>query len=387
MRYRVLGRTGVYVSELCLGAMTFGGKGFWQVVGSLGRSEAEAIVGASLDAGVNFIDTADVYSEGESERLVGSALASLKRPREQVVVATKVRGRMGPGPNEVGLSRSHILAAVDNSLRRLGLDSIDLYQIHGVDRDTPIEETVRALDDVVRAGKVRYVGCCNLPAWQTMKALAYADANGLARFQSAQVYYSIAGRDIEREVVPLAGDQGLAVLPWSPLAGGLLSGKFDPSQPGGPEGARRSSFDFPPVDRGRLPSVLDALKAVAEEVGVSMRPNRAGLATDPALCHQRDHRRQDAGTARGQPCCGRRAAQRRADRDTRCGERAAARVSGLDGVVAAQRPSRARGQVIQGWVAQPAGCGANRDSANGRVEALGSPPRPVPSPEGATRRF
>jgi aryl-alcohol dehydrogenase-like predicted oxidoreductase len=270
MRYRVLGRTGVYVSELCLGAMTFGGKGFWQVVGALGTSEAEAIVGASLDAGVNFIDTADVYSEGESERLVGSALASLKRPREQVVVATKVRGRMGPGPNEIGLSRSHILAAVDNSLSRLGLDYIDLYQIHGVDRDTPIEETVRALDDVVRAGKVRYVGCCNLPAWQTMKALAYADANGLARFQSAQVYYSIAGRDIEREVVPLAGDQGLAVLPWSPLAGGLLTGKFDHSQPGGPEGARRSSFDFPPVDRGRLPSVLDALKAVAEEVGVSV---------------------------------------------------------------------------------------------------------------------
>jgi aryl-alcohol dehydrogenase-like predicted oxidoreductase len=282
MRYRLLGKTGLYVSELCLGAMTFGGKGFWEVVGTLDANEAEALIGTSLDAGVNFIDTADVYSEGESERLVGTALASLKRPREQVVVATKVRGRMGPGPNQVGLSRAHILAAVDASLQRLGLDYVDLYQIHGVDKDTPIEETVRALDDVVRAGKARYVGYCNLPAWQAMKALAYAEANGLARFQSAQMYYSIAGRDIEREVVPLAQDQGLAILPWSPLAGGLLSGKFDPDKPGGPEGARRSRFDFPPVDRTRLPGVLKAMRSVAEEAGVSVaRVALAWLLTRP----------------------------------------------------------------------------------------------------------
>ena len=269
MRYRLFGRTGLYVSELCLGTMTFGGKGFWEVVGKLGSQEVESIVGGALDAGVNFVDTADVYSEGQSETLLGGALASLKRPREQVIVATKVRGRSGPGPNQIGLSRSHILSSIDESLRRLHLDFVDLYQIHGVDKDTPIEETVRALDDVVRSGKVRYVGFSNLPAWLAMKAIAFADANGLARFQSGQVYYSIAGRDIEREIVPLAADQGLAILPWSPLAGGLLSGKFDPEKPG-PAGARRTSFDFPPVDQGRLPKVLAALRAVSAAIGTSV---------------------------------------------------------------------------------------------------------------------
>jgi aryl-alcohol dehydrogenase-like predicted oxidoreductase len=269
MRFNPLGRTGLHVSELCLGTLTFGGKGFWEVVGKLGGGEVDALVGEALDGGINFLDTADVYSEGESERLLGAALKSLGRPREQVVVATKVRGRTGPGPNQVGLSRAHILAGIDQSLTRLGLDHVDLYQIHGVDRLTPIEETVRALDDVVRSGKARYVGFSNLPAWLAMKAIGLAEARGLARFQSAQVYYSIAGRDIERELVPLAQSEGLAILPWSPLAGGLLSGKFDPDRPG-PEGARRSQFDFPPVDRERLPRVLAALREVAGELGVSV---------------------------------------------------------------------------------------------------------------------
>jgi aryl-alcohol dehydrogenase-like predicted oxidoreductase len=269
MRYRSLGKTGLYVSELCLGTMTFGGKGFWEVVGALGHREAEALVGASLDAGVNFIDTADVYSEGESEKLLGSALAALKRPREQIVVATKVRGRMGPGPNQVGLSRAHIFASIDASLKRLGLDFVDLYQIHGVDKETPIEETMRALDDVVRQGKVRHIGFCNLPAWQTMKANAFAEARGFARFESAQVYYSIAGRDIEREIVPLAEAERLAILPWSPLAGGLLSGKFDANK-SGPAGTRRAQFDFPPVDSGRLPRVLEALGNVSKAAGISV---------------------------------------------------------------------------------------------------------------------
>jgi aryl-alcohol dehydrogenase-like predicted oxidoreductase len=269
MRYNLLGRTGLYVSELCLGTMTFGGKGFWEAIGKLGQKQVETIVGTSLDAGINFIDTADVYSEGESEELTGSALKALARPREQVVVATKVRGRMGPGVNEVGLSRGHILASIDGSLRRLGLDHVDLYQVHGLDPVTPVEETVRALDDVVRSGKARYVGFSNWGAWLAMKAVAYAEANGLARFQSAQVYYSIAGRDIEREIVPMAQSEGLAILPWSPLAGGLLSGKFDPDKPG-PEGARRTAFDFPPVDRARLPRVLSALRVVATETGVSV---------------------------------------------------------------------------------------------------------------------
>ena len=269
MRYRLLGKTGLYVSEVCLGTMTFGGKGFWEAMGRLGQSEVEAFIGSALDAGVNFFDTADVYSEGESEKLVGAALSSLARPREQYVVATKVRGRMGPGINEVGLSRAHILASIDASLRRLKLDFIDLYQIHGVDRFTPLEEAVRALDDVVRAGKARYVGFCNLPAWQAMKAIAHASANGLARFESAQMYYSLATRDIEREIVPLAEDQRLSILPWSPLAGGLLSGKFDFEKPG-PEGARRTTFDFPPVDRDRTAKVLAALRKVSQATGDSV---------------------------------------------------------------------------------------------------------------------
>jgi aryl-alcohol dehydrogenase-like predicted oxidoreductase len=281
MRYNLLGRTGLYVSELCLGTMTFGGKGFWEVVGKLGQTEAEALVGTALDGGVNFIDTADVYSEGESERLLGAALKSLARPREQVVVATKVRGTAGKGVNQVGLSRAHILASIDHSLSRLELDHVDLYQVHGFDPVTPIEETVRALDDIVRSGKARYVGFSNLPAWLAMKAIGFAEANNLSRFQSAQVYYSIAGRDIERDIVPMAQSEGVAILPWSPLAGGLLSGKFQPAQPG-PDGARRTKYDFPPVDDARLQSVLPALRQVAGETGCSVaRLALAWLLTRP----------------------------------------------------------------------------------------------------------
>ena len=269
------------MSELCLGTMTFGGKGFWGAIGRLTATDAEALIGMALDAGVNFIDTADVYSEGDSETFTGAALARLNRPREQTIIATKVRSRSGPGPNQAGLSRSHILASIDASLRRLKLDFIDLYQVHGADLQTPVEETMRALDDVVRAGKVRSVGFCNLPAWMAMKALACSDAHGLARFVSAQMYYSIAGRDIEREVVPLAQDQGLAVLPWSPLAGGLLSGKFDLEHPG-PEGARRTSYDFPPVDRERAKIVLKAMRSVSGESGLSVaRIALAWLLTRP----------------------------------------------------------------------------------------------------------
>jgi aryl-alcohol dehydrogenase-like predicted oxidoreductase len=269
MRYNLLGRTGVFVSELCLGTMTFGGKGFWEVVGRLGQGEAEALIGTALDSGVNFIDTADAYSEGESERLLGASLKSLGRPREQLVVATKVRATVGKGVNEVGLSRSHILASIESSLKRLQLDFVDLYQIHGFDPATPIEETVRALDDVARSGKARYVGFSNLPAWLGMKAIGYAEAHHLTRFQSAQVYYSIAGRDIERELVPMAESEGVSILSWSPLAGGLLSGKFDPDKPG-PEGARRTTYNFPPVDEQRLRGVLAALRQVSTETGHSV---------------------------------------------------------------------------------------------------------------------
>jgi aryl-alcohol dehydrogenase-like predicted oxidoreductase len=284
MRYRPLGTTGLYVSEICLGTMTFGGKGFWEAIGKLPGPEVDALVGTSLDSGVNFIDTANVYSEGESERLLGNALAALKRPRDQIVVATKVRGRTGPGPNGIGLSRAHILSSIDQSLSRLRLDHVDLYQIHGVDKLTPIEETVHALDDVVRAGKARYVGFSNLPAWLAMKALAHADAHGHARFVSAQMYYSIAGRDIEREIVPLCEDQGVGLLPWSPLAGGLLSGKFDltGASKKGPEGARRAVFDFPPVDLPRAEKVLASIRNVSQSTGVSVaRIALAWLLTRP----------------------------------------------------------------------------------------------------------
>jgi aryl-alcohol dehydrogenase-like predicted oxidoreductase len=263
MRYNPLGRTGLYVSELCLGTMTLGGTGVYQAIGQVGEKDAERLVGAALDAGVNFIDTANVYSDGDSERILGAALKSLARPRDQLVVATKVRGRTGPGVNQVGLSRAHILWSIDASLQRLGLDYVDLYQIHGFDPATPLEETIRALDDVARSGKARYVGFSNLPAWLASKALTLAAERGLARFESAQVYYSIAGRDIEREIVPLCQAEGVAILPWSPLAGGLLSGKFDADKKG-PSDSRRASFDFPPVDRDRLPRVLAALRQVAE---------------------------------------------------------------------------------------------------------------------------
>jgi aryl-alcohol dehydrogenase-like predicted oxidoreductase len=264
VRYRTLADTGVFVSEICLGAMTFGGKGgIWQTIGGLGQAEVDAIVGRSLDAGVNFVDTANVYSAGESETMVGRALEGR---RHEVVLATKVRGRMGMGPNDVGLSRLHIMQGVEASLKRLGTDHIDLYQIHRTDPYTHIDETLRALDDLVRQGKVRYIGCSNLPSWQLMKALATSDAKGLARFQCTQSYYSLVGRELEQDTIPLLRDQGLGLLVWSPLAGGFLSGKFTRETEG--EG-RRKTFDFPPVDKEKGYAVVDELLRVAKKHGVS----------------------------------------------------------------------------------------------------------------------
>ena len=269
MRYRLLGRTGLYVSEICLGAMTYGGKGRWEVVGTLGVPEAQAQIQAAFDAGVNFIDTANVYSEGGSESIVGEALAKLGLPREDLVIATKVRVRMGPAPNRVGLTRVHIMNELHASLRRLRLEHVDLYQIHGVDQVTPLDETLRALEDLVRAGKVRYIGLCNLAAWEIAKSIGISERRGWARFESVQAYYSIAGRDLEREIVPLSNDQHLAILPWSPLAGGLLSGKFTRGQ-AGPEGARRTTFDFPPVDKERMFTIVDAMRPIASRHEVSV---------------------------------------------------------------------------------------------------------------------
>lgn len=269
MRYHLLGRTGLYVSELCLGTMTYGGDGFWKVVGALGQQEVNNQIKLAVDAGVNFIDTANVYSYGQSETLVGQALKDLAIPRHEIVLASKVRGRMDPGPNQVGLSRSHIFHQIDQSLQRLQTDYLDLYQIHGFDPLTPLDETLRALDDLVRMGKVRYLGISNHAAWQIMKALGISERQHLSRFESIQAYYSMAGRDLEREIIPLAQDQQLAVLPWSPLAGGLLSGKFS-ADGSGPEGARRASFDFPPVNKDRAFACVDAMRPIAEAHGASV---------------------------------------------------------------------------------------------------------------------
>jgi aryl-alcohol dehydrogenase-like predicted oxidoreductase len=270
MRYRPLGRTGQFVSEICLGAMTFhGGAGFWRAIGSLDQAGSTALVGRAIEAGVNFIDTANVYSEGESEGQLGQALRDLGVKREDVIIATKVRGRMGPGPNAVGLSRGHIMDQVAASLKRLGLDHIDLYQVHSFDPVTPLEETLRALDDCVSRGFVRTIGCSNFAAWQIMKALAISDKRGYARFETVQAYYSIAGRDLEREIVPLVEDQGLGVMVWSPLAGGFLSGKFTRAKRGDND-SRRTTFDFPPVDKERAYDIIDAMEKVGKAHGVSV---------------------------------------------------------------------------------------------------------------------
>jgi aryl-alcohol dehydrogenase-like predicted oxidoreductase len=282
MKYKNLGRTGLFVSEICLGTMTFGGRGeLWPIIGQLDQATATNLLRLSIEAGVNFFDTADVYSEGESERILGGAIKDLGIARKDVIIATKARGRTGPGPNAVGLSRGHILDAVKDSLVRLGTDHIDLYQIHGADLVTPLDETLRALDDLVRAGQVRHIGCSNLMAWQIMKALGLSVSEGWARFETVQAYYSIAGRDVEREIVPLMAEEGLGLMVWSPLAGGLLSGKFRRDF-AVPNDARRTRFDFPPVEREHAYNIVDAIRPIAERHGVSVA--RVALAW---LLHQK----------------------------------------------------------------------------------------------------
>ena len=264
MRYRPLGRTGQYVSEICLGAMTFnGGAGLYRAIGTLDQAASTALVGRAIEAGVNFIDTANVYSEGQSEIQLGTALRELGVQREDIIVATKVRARMGPGPNAVGLSRGHIMDQIAASLKRLGLDHVDLYQIHGFDPVTPLEETLRALDDCVSRGLVRTIGCSNLAAWQIMKALGISHNRGFARFETVQAYYTIASRELEREILPLVDDQGLGVMVWSPLAGGFLSGKFTRER-SGDNNSRRTAFDFPPVDKERAYDIVDAIAPIAK---------------------------------------------------------------------------------------------------------------------------
>ena len=281
MHYKTLGDTGLLVSTICFGCMTFhGGSGFWSQIGQVDQAGADALVRGCLEAGVNFFDTADVYSEGESERTLGQSLKNLGVVRKDVVIATKVYGRMGPGYNDIGASRGHILDGVEASLRRLGTDHIDLYQIHGNDSVTPVEETLRALDTLVQQGKVRYVGASNWEAWKLSRAITMAELKGYAKFDTLQAYYSVAGRDLEREFVPMFKETKTGLLVWSPLAGGLLSGRFSREHQK-PEGSRRSEFDFPIVDKERAWRVLDVLRPIAEAHGCS--PARVALAW---LLHQ-----------------------------------------------------------------------------------------------------
>ena len=270
MRHHCLGRTGLFVSELCLGTMTFGGgDGIWGQIGALQQTEAEALIGQAIDAGINFIDTADVYARGLSEQITGQALKNLKIPRENVVVATKVFGDTSAGPNGRGASRVHIMEGVKASLKRLQLEHIDLYQIHGFDPATPIEETLRALDNLVQHGHVRHIGVSNWAAWQVAKALGISERLGLARFESLQAHYTLAGRDLERELIPMLQSEGVGLMVWSPLAGGLLSGKYGRDQPG-EAGSRRTNFDFPPVNRDRADACIDAMRPIAQAHGASV---------------------------------------------------------------------------------------------------------------------
>ena len=264
MKYHTLGPTGLLVSEICLGTMTFAsGQGIWKSVAGVEQNLADQLLKRSFDAGVNFVDTANVYTDGESEKTLAKAISNVGIARKDVVIATKAFGRTGPGRNDVGASRGHIMNAVEASLKRLQTDYIDLYQIHAADSVTPVEETLRALDTLVSQGKVRYIGCSNWYAWQLMKALGISEAKNLTKMDTLQAYYSIAGRDLEREIVPLLKDQGTGLLVWSPLAGGLLSGKFSRENQK-PEESRRSSFDFPIVDKERTWRILDALRPVAQ---------------------------------------------------------------------------------------------------------------------------
>ena len=277
MQYKTLGDTGLLVSTICFGCMTFHGGtgGVWKAIGQVDQAGADGLVKGCLDAGVNFFDTADVYSEGESEKTLGQSLKNLGIARKDVVIATKVFGRTGPGRNDIGASRGHIMDAVEASLQRLGTDHIDLYQIHGNDAITPIEETLRALDTLVQQGKVRYLGASNWEAWKLSKAITTSELRGLARFDTLQAYYSLAGRDLEREFVPMFKHTKTGLLVWSPLAGGLLSGKFSRENQK-PEDSRRSQFDFPIVDKERVWRVLDTVRPIAEAHGCS--PARVALA-------------------------------------------------------------------------------------------------------------
>jgi len=271
MKYNLLGNTGIYVSEICFGTMTFGGSngGIWTNIGNVQQQEVNSLMKTVVDAGINYIDTANIYSFGESEILLGQSIIDLGLNRNDLVIATKVRGRMSKGVNDVGLSRLNIFQSVDASLKRMQIDHIDLLYVHGTDLKTPIEETVRALNDIVLTGKVRYIAICNWPAWMVMKAQGIADKYGWNKFVGLQYYYSLSSRDIEREIVPLAIDQNMAIMPWSPLAGGFLSGKYTRGNETVGDN-RRDKFDFPPINKEKAYDIIDVLAEIGKQHGVSV---------------------------------------------------------------------------------------------------------------------
>ena len=266
MEYRRLGRSGLFVSALTLGTMTFGGQGGFSKVGATDGAGARRQVDMCLDAGVNLFDTANIYSGGESEEIIGEAISGR---RDDLLLATKVRMPVGDGPNDTGLSRHHIIRQCEESLRRLGTEYVDLYQVHEWDGLTPLEETLEALDTLVRSGKVRYVGSSNYAGWQLMKALGISERLGLQRYVSQQIHYTLQAREAEYELVPLAIDQECPILVWSPLAGGLLSGKYRRDRDAS-EGRHVEGWDEPPVyDTDKLYDTVDVLVEIAEECGVS----------------------------------------------------------------------------------------------------------------------
>jgi len=268
MKYNFLGNTGLLVSELCFGTMTFGGTGLYEAIGKAQQKEVNEIMKTVVDSGINFIDTANVYSFGESESLLGQSIKDVGLDRNQLVIATKVRAFLNQGQNSGGLSRYHIFQSVDASLKRLQLDHIDILYVHGVDYHTPVEEIMRSLNDIVLSGKVRYVAVCNWPGWMVMKAMGIAEKNSWNKFVGMQCFYSLAGRDIEREILPVAIDQNMGMMPWSPLAGGFLSGKFTRDNQNA-EGSRRATFDFPPIDKEKAYNIIDVIIEIGKQHNVS----------------------------------------------------------------------------------------------------------------------
>ena len=308
MEYRQLGNSGLRVSVLAMGTMTFGGRGNFAKVGNLGLDDVRRLIAIVADAGVNLIDTANVYSGGASEELIGEAMGKRKGA---MLIATKARFPMGEGPNDRGLSRWHLIRECEASLKRLRTDVIDLYQVHQWDGLTPLEETMEALDSLVRSGKVRYVGCSNWSGWHVMKAMEVARRDHRIPFVSEQIHYTLQAREAEYELIPVAVDQKLGVLVWSPLAGGLLTDKFATGT--GPEDARRAKFDFPPVDKER------ALRCIGRQHKRQRHQGPGPTERDRDLVRTRFLRQEDGLRADADPEHGRSSQPHASLRDAREG--------------------------------------------------------------------